>query len=432
MERIIRLQYTIVLACFLSSIFIFRFLSTIQGAIPAHNIINTHLEESVLKLEKDMEMLKTALAKVQKLPNPVGEIVAASTSSPQAPTHDAAFVHTLPPSIRGTNPVGEIIDSSISPVYEDKIFLVGCNKPDQISKMTVELSPPSEDFKCDRIKKKKTVNFLSCAVGEKYENVLPMYALYALTSNNNSVVEMVVVNSTDFTNRKKGPLSWISKFANKKSGAICVRDYDKDHSKRTGISNTWRFLEVPYVKANYTYLADVDIYLRESVLQSKRLEQMSFFNLPYSNCIRPNTTRLTGVMLVETEKFYTTSLIKAQQEVDFSKGENDEVVLYKLANATHGLPTDAAFANTSEEKAMAAYRPVHGIHLSYNRGPGKGLCQINYKTITNELFALPELNDFLCHDQSAYDMLSHVVNDSYIQDKFKMTNKISENGRVCK
>ena len=310
----------------------------------------------------------------------------------------------------------------------------GCNKPGKFSKMAVELSPTSNDFKCDRIKSKKTVNFFSSAVGKKYENVLPMYAFYALSSNDNSVVEMVVINSTDFANRMKGPLSWVSKFANKRSGAICVRDYDKDHSKRTPVTNTWRFLEVPHVKANYTYIADIDIYLKESVLQSKRFQQMSFFNLPYSNIICPDTTRLTGVMLVETEKFYTLSFIEAQQKFDlFTEGENDEVVLYKLANATHGLPTDAAFTNTSKEKFMATYRPVHGVHLSYNRGPGKRMCQINYKTITTHLLPLPRLGDFLCHDQDAYGMLSKVVNDSYTQDKFNMTDKRAENGQmVCK
>lgn len=335
----------------------------------------------------------------------------------------------------------EMVDVSIPPgdrnvtlyINEDKILLEGCNKPGNFSKMAVELSPTSYDFKCDHIKSKKTVNFFSSAVGEKYENVLPMYAFYALSSNDNSIVEMVVVNSTDFTNRMKGPLSWVSKFANKRSGAICVRDYDKDHSNRTTVTNTWRFLEVPHVKANYTYMADIDIFLKESVLQSKRFQQMSFFNLPYSNIIRSNTTRLTGVMLAETEKFYTSSFIEVQQKLDFAKGENDEIVLYKLANATHGLPTDAAFANTSEEKDLATYRPAHGIHLSFNRGPGKRMCSINYKTVTTELLPFPQLGDFLCHDQTTYGMLQKVVNDTYTQDKFNMTNKRAENGSpVCK
>ena len=59
---------------------------------------------------------------------------------------------------------------------------------------------------------------------------------------------------------------------------------------------------MPHVVTKYTYMADVDIFLTESLLDPKRFKQMSFHNIPHSNIIHINTTMLTGVMLADTEK----------------------------------------------------------------------------------------------------------------------------------
>ena len=59
---------------------------------------------------------------------------------------------------------------------------------------------------------------------------------------------------------------------------------------------------MPHVVTKCTYMADVDIFLTESVLDPKRFKQMSFHNIPHSNIIHINTTMLTGVMLADTEK----------------------------------------------------------------------------------------------------------------------------------
>lgn len=126
-------------------------------------------------------------------------------------------------------------------------------------------------------------------------------------------------------------------------------------------------------------MADIDVFLTENVLNSKRFQQMDNFKLPYSNMIRPHTTRLTGVMLVDTKRFYTETLIQAQQTLDAAG--NDEMFLYKklVDKAGHGLPPDPSSSMIKEDdKLLASYRPVHGVHLSFNRGPGKRLCQISY------------------------------------------------------
>jgi len=226
-----------------------------------------------------------------------------------------------------------------------------------------------------RVDKRPMINFFSSAVGEKYEDLLPIYAFYALSSHHfiGAFVEIVVSDSVKFVQRHNASLSWLQNtFSSNDTTAVCVRDYSSDHKRRTHTTNTWRFLEVPIRTAKYTYIGDVDLFLTESILNSSRMEQMEFFGLPYSNIVRnynvePGERRLTGLMLVETERFYTPALIKAQATVNAIG--NDEVFLYKIVvEAGIGIPDP----NTTSK--FLKYRPGHGIHLSFNRGPRRRMC----------------------------------------------------------
>ena len=178
---------------------------------------------------------------------------------------------------------------------------------------------------------------------------------------------------------------------------------------------------MPHVVIKYTYMDDVDIFLTESVPDLKRFKQISFYNIPYSTIICKNTTRLTGVMLADTEKFYTQSLINAQSKLDPS-GENDELILYNLVKeASLRLPIDKS--GTHEVIFNSNYRPLHGVHLSFNRGPGKRLCQVKSTRIRQLLLSVKNVGDFFCHDKPGYDLMSKVMKKNYIQEQGNMTVK---------
>ncbi|VEU37901.1 unnamed protein product [Pseudo-nitzschia multistriata] len=223
---------------------------------------------------------------------------------------------------------------------------------------------------------KPIISFFACATGALYEDLLPMYAFYALSSHQSigrAFVEIVVVDVNNFIERHHSSLAWLfNTFSsyNDTLGPICVRAYSGDHRKRTNYTNTWRFLEVPSQPAKYTYLGDIDVFLTESVLDEKRMKQMALFGLPYSNIVRNYNTlkrRLTGVMLVETERFYTPALIRAQASVDATG--NDEMFLYNIVEASKiGVPP------SNSTSPLLTYRPLHGTHLSPNRGPNKRMC----------------------------------------------------------
>ena len=275
------------------------------------------------------------------------------------------------------------------------------------------------------------VNFFSSAVGEKFESIIPLYAFYALSSHQSltsrAFVEIVVPDSKKFIERHNSSLAWLedtfSIYNNVDTvGAICVRDYSHDHRKRTEWTNTWRYLEVPYQPAIYTYIGDVDIFLTESVLDERRMEQMKVFDIPYSNMVRDYNSsdplRLTGLMLVETERFYTPALIKAQENVD-ARG-NDEAFLYNIVvESGIGVPP------SNSTHPLLRYRPSHGTHLSHNRGPNKRLCG---RTNIREMLSVDLLQDFLGRDESGKQFLTSIA--AKIEEQ--TTKKMKEVNGKCR
>ena len=218
---------------------------------------------------------------------------------------------TSSPKEFSTSSAYDKIDANVSITIDwPKLLIKGCDFSSEklvIRNETTSNLMQALDCGSSRIDTtKKTVNFFSSATKEKYEDLLPLYAFAALSSNDDAVVEIVVTNATTFINRKHDILTWLSKFSSQRSGMICVRNYDNSEpikaQRQKAVDNTFRYLEVPHVVTNYTYIGDVDLFITESVLDPKRFKQMDFFKIPYSNIIRPNSTRLTGLMLVDTSK----------------------------------------------------------------------------------------------------------------------------------
>jgi hypothetical protein len=175
-------------------------------------------------------------------------------------------------------------------------------------------------------------------------------------------------------------------------------------------------LEVPVIQAKYTYIGDVDIFFTESVLDPMRLQQMKEFNIPYSNIVRDynvRAPRLTGLMLLKTQEFYTHAFLRAQQTLDV--GGNDEVVLYKLVKeAALGTPP------RNSSSPLLSYRPTHGIHFSFNRGPGKKLCS-GSRPEFDEIFSTNAMKDYLAVDANANRFASDLLVKITTQEKGNYT-----------
>lgn len=130
----------------------------------------------------------------------------------------------------------------------------------------------------------------------------------------------------------------------------------KVYTRGAMLPHTVRFIETPEERRRYTYITDIDIFLSVDGFARLHLEHMARTGLPYSNMVRPGTTRLTGLHFTETDATFPppdlTDINLAQR--------NDEEVLYEvMTRRGWRVPTDQ-------------YRPVHGVHFSLNRADPLG------------------------------------------------------------
>ena len=268
------------------------------------------------------------------------------------------------------------------------------------------------------------VNFLASARGDVYFRMLPAYAYFALVSNPNSIVEIIVPSRDVFINENSDGLAFMLMTPDMN---VCVREEQwqliqpiRSRFTNKNISNpekvklvphSLRMLEVPVVKADYVYLSDVDILLTESVVNSERLAQMQRHNLPYSNILRQNSSvpRLTGVFLARMEEFYSPAFRLQQHDAiyglnGFESKMNDENILAVMCNRSHGLP------------GPDTYRPLHGVHLSYNRRTLTS--SFNIPVTPNVWCPLMQANrsgTFLCVAQWQMTTLKELVNVGMVQ-----------------
>jgi hypothetical protein len=243
------------------------------------------------------------------------------------------------------------------------------------------------------------INFLASAIGKIYEDMIPPYIFFALTTNKGAVVEVVVEDSNRFSKTYEKELDVIRSL---RGDHFIIRNFSRPITYHT--PNTYRFFEVPTIKAKYTYICDVDIMLLESIVD-KYLDiwpSSSFGKIPYNNIIRKNETKLTGVHFVITDEYYTNELKKNQDVLYNSPIVQDEIVLYNLCAMTFGLP-DLEYT----------YRPILGIHFSPNRGSHLTIpLQTSFKY--KDMFIKLTDNHKRIFNFSIFNRLIHSLNTEFI------------------
>ena len=181
----------------------------------------------------------------------------------------------------------------------------------------------------------------------KYHVFAALYPLFALTSNPEAVVEIILSNYDDF----------IRDYAN------IIRFYDAAYPEKVRytpvdagniLPNSVRFLVQPTLKTEYVYIGDVDIFLLEDVLDYQ-LNFMAKHQSDFGNVLR-NDHQFTGLHFIPYEKMYP---VKIPNNTDLSR-TNDEVLLCRLMREKNlRFPINATF----EE------RKVHGVHISWFSRP---------------------------------------------------------------
>ena len=236
------------------------------------------------------------------------------------------------------------------------------------------------------------INFIAYAIDKKndglYEDFLIPFTFFSLLFHKNSHVEIIVLDPETFKKKYSKEILSIKKI----NDNFLIRK--PQHKLNNHIPNTYRFFEAPTVQSNYTYISDIDITYLENILPTylKTWPQ----NLPYHNIIRPGSIRLSGVMMVESKKYYTDEFKECQKKYyDINLNVNDEEILYKMCKDVHGLPDNSL-----------NYRPILGIHFSPNRGKNKKMALKTFKKWTNTFFN--EANKY--QDLFKYDIFNNLLN----------------------
>lgn len=181
----------------------------------------------------------------------------------------------------------------------------------------------------------------------KYHVFATLYPLFALTSNPEAVVEIILSDYEYFTKHYTNIIQFYEKTYPGK-----VR-YTPVEAKNI-LPNSVRFLIQPTLKAKYVYIGDVDIFLLEDILDYQ-LNFMTKHQSDFGNVLR-NDYQLTGLHFIPYDKMYP---IKVPSNIDLLR-TNDEVLLCHLMREKNlRFPVKATFNE----------RKIHGVHISFFSRP---------------------------------------------------------------
>lgn len=194
--------------------------------------------------------------------------------------------------------------------------------------------------------------FFTCATGF-YQNFVMPYVYFAALHNPSSRFEFIVGDADDFNEKHKGSLTWLER---ELAVVPKIRGLDSS-APQPKRPNSIRFVNEPEQEARFVYIGDVDIMIVEDILAWHR--PIFEAGLPYSNIIRPNAKRLSGLHLASYEHHYPLpSIDDLIKEV-----ANDEALLYRIVERKGNLYAQEKY------DALVKGRPAHGIHMSLNRLP---------------------------------------------------------------
>jgi len=197
------------------------------------------------------------------------------------------------------------------------------------------------------------INFLTTAENRHTIFVIP-YIYGVLTHVPDSFVEIYVPDSIQWINANKYAYEALRDY----NESFMIMDLPEFAPKRKITPNTKRFLIEPVIKeSDVTYIGDIDILIFESDIEQFHKKQMAGNNTCFSNIVRQNSNRLTGLHSVKTTEWYKKTK-KIRNKINDTGC--DEHTLYTIAKKAIGKPEKLTKNNA---------RPVHGMHLSPNRTP---------------------------------------------------------------
>lgn len=197
-----------------------------------------------------------------------------------------------------------------------------------------------------------SVLFFTCATGF-YENFVVPYVFFAQKHNRTSLFEFIVDDVVSFSEKHGESVAWLKENLD---ASILLREV-AEMAVKPKSKNSYRFVMEPMSIADFVYIGDVDIMIMEDIFHHHRA--VFDYGLPYSNIIRRDGGRLTGLHFSRYDAHYPLGYIDDLIEEE----TNDEALLFRIVDRK-GLLYDSA-----RYRSVHPGRPIHGIHMSLNRLP---------------------------------------------------------------
>lgn len=195
------------------------------------------------------------------------------------------------------------------------------------------------------------LNIFTCA-NRAYEDFAPLFILSCLLSNPDATVEIGLEDVDSFLLQHGSAMQPIFDAAGDERIHLRSVSFQTNGGQRI-VPNSVRFLTEPAIRSEYVYISDIDIITLDPYLFRKHIHHMQRTGLPFSNMIRAEGDRLTGLHFTRHDALYP---LPDCSDLPLST-MNDEVLLKKIVERRIGqfsIPGDR-------------FRPVHGIHISPNR-----------------------------------------------------------------
>lgn len=195
--------------------------------------------------------------------------------------------------------------------------------------------------------------FTTIVHGENYVKYAPYFIYSCLKAYPDSFVKLFFTG--EIPQKYHKIYNHIKSIGNFKIEQNCFSDYSKKNQSLKSIR--WIISEIWFKDYSHIYIGDVDIFICQEnpTLLEQHVKHCKEQNLPYSNMVRPNSTRLSGLHFIEREKYYLCIESVRQKYVKLLKenklNDTNEVMLYRMIKES-GME----FPNNQ-------WRPHHGLHL---------------------------------------------------------------------
>lgn len=204
---------------------------------------------------------------------------------------------------------------------------------------------------------------IAVVVNKKYEKYIPYFIFFILKSYPSYAVKVFFTDKLTSKTRL-----CIERMRAMGEVEVVESFYSNLPSSNQELKSfRWLIPQDYFSKYKYAYIGDVDMLIcrEDPPLKEQHIKQMNRTGLTYSNCVRSETKRLTGLHFLEVNPYYkdmseTISKYLIKLKEGKLGGSGNEGTLYKMIEESGiGLPPPGR-----------CDRPHHGLHLGLWRSKG--------------------------------------------------------------